>query len=117
MQLYQLDFFPPEVEHQHSHAKLRNSWKHAVQPGTMKEPFSDVYSAGDEMCYMEVAIIHLEPHGAQTHCHRKRLAERSVSLQRQGHGTEEEDRRVRRKEVKGHTHTYTPTTISFPTHT
>lgn len=48
----------------------------------------------DEMRYKEVAILHLEPQGAHTHCHRKRLSERSVSLQQWGHGTEEEDRRV-----------------------
>lgn len=60
----------------------------------------------DEMRYTEVAIIHLEPHGAQTHCHRKRLSERSVSLQQRGHGTEE-DRRVRQRSEGTHAHIHT----------
>lgn len=52
-----------------------------------------------------VTIVHLELHGAQTHCHRKRLSETSECLQQtERHGQEEEDRRVRKSEVERSRH-------------
>lgn len=58
------------------------------------------------MCYTEVATIHLELHGAQTHCHRKRLSETSVSLQQPEQRTEDEDRRVRHKKERAHIYSH-----------
>lgn len=64
---------------------------------------------------LSVTIIHLELHGAQTHCHRKRLSETSECLQQQRHGQRKKTGEwEREKKVGMQTHTpiiHTPTNI------
>lgn len=57
---------------------------------------------------LSVTMIHLELHGAQTHCHRKRLSETSVCLQQQRHGQKKKTGEWEREREKSwHADTYT----------